>query len=156
MGDRCRPSHSDDSDRGNTAFGEERNEIVDVAGEEDVIGLAQEGECGVVDVVSPSGGKQQSCGLGEFDGEGAHVDGVERSSEARLTRRTPPNLTDYPSVRHDLLFGSARDGQACPHGSIVAVEGDERTGVEDQSAHAADDPFLLVRGRTVCSLSASA
>lgn len=94
------------------------------AGEEDVIGLAHEGECGSVDIVSSGGGKQQSCGLGEFDSERADVDGLERSSEARLTRRAAPNLPDDPGVGHDLLFGLVCDGEACPHRSIVAVEGD--------------------------------
>ena len=149
-------SDFDHSDRGHSAFGEERSEVVYVACEEDVIGLAYEGESGVVDIVSSGGGEQQSCGLGQFDGEGADVDGFECLCEACLTSGAPPYLSDYAGVGHDLLFGLVGDGEACPHGSVVPVEGDERTGVEDQSAHAAEGIFFLVRGCTICFLSASA
>ena len=155
MGDPRAASDSDHSDGGHSAFGEERSQVVDVTGEEGVIWLAHEGESGVVDIVSSGGGKQQSRGLGEFDGEGADVDAFECLSEARLTRGSPPNLPDYPGVGHDLLFGLVCDGEACPHGSVVPVEGDEGTGVEDQSAHAAEEAFFLVRRRTVCFRSAS-
>lgn len=155
-GDPRAASDFDHSDRGHSAFGEERSEVVYVACEEDVIGLAYEGESGVVDIVSSGGGEQQSCGLGQFDGEGADVDGFECLCEACLTSGAPPYLSDYAGVGHDLLFGLVGDGEACPHGSVVPVEGDERTGVEDQSAHAAEGVFFLVRGCTICFLSASA
>ena len=108
-------SDPDQSDGGHTLFGEERGEIVNVSGDEDVVGLAHESESGVVDIVSSGGGKQQSCSFGEFDGEGADIDGFERLSEARLTSGALPNLPDDPGVRHDLLFGLVREGEACPH-----------------------------------------
>lgn len=66
-------SDPDHSDRGHAACGEKRSEIIYVAGEEDVIGLAHEGESGVVDIVSTGGGKQHSRGLGEFDREGTSL-----------------------------------------------------------------------------------
>ena len=109
-----------------------------------------------MDIVSSGGGKQESRSLGEFDREGADVDALKCLSEACLTSGAPPYLPDYPGVGQDLLFGLVRDGEACPHRPVVPVKGDEGTGVEDQSAHAAEDVFFLVRGRSVCFLSASA
>lgn len=66
-------SDPDHSDQGHAACGEKRSEIIYVAGEEDVIGLAHEGESGVVDIVSSGGGKQRTRGLGEFDREGTSL-----------------------------------------------------------------------------------
>jgi hypothetical protein len=122
-------SDSDHSDGGHSAFGEQRSQVVDVTGEEGVIWLAHEGESGVVDIVSSGGGKQESRSLGEFDGEGADVDALQCLSETCLTGGAPPYLPDYPGVGQDLLFGLVRDGEACPHRSVVPVKGNECTDV---------------------------
>ena len=106
-------------------------------------------------ILGSRGREQESGALRELDGQASNVDGLDRLSKACLALRAAPDLANDASMRHDLLSFSVCNRKTRPDGSIVPVQCDERAGVEHESAHAADGPFLRARGCTMFFLSIS-
>src|SRR5688572_23296098 len=87
--------------------------------------------------------------------EWTYVDARERSCESCLPRRTgTPGLANHAAVRTDLLALAPCAFEAPPRLTIVAIQRDERPGIE-QKRHAARPRFGLRPRRTTIALRRS-
>jgi hypothetical protein len=86
---------------------------------------------GVDDVGRPRFAHQFACCASEAIIQRPHLDSGECHREPSLARSLPPDLADHPTVRHRQLACVVQDLEANPHCTIVAVESDQGSRIEE-------------------------
>ena len=109
------------------------SEVVDVAGQNEVVVSHEESNVGVDDIARGSVGAQLADSARNLAVESLLVDTSEQPNQERLAGATlPPNLGHAARRRHDLLSATSAGFDERRHFSVSSLEPHQRARVEHQ------------------------
>ena len=108
-------------------------EVARIAGEYDVTVAGEQRDVCVDDIVGPRTCTQRPDGSRGARIEGSFVDTGEQSGQSGLPGTVAPGLTDTAGRTEDPITSASGCLDERRHLSVAAVEGDQSTGVEDET-----------------------